>query len=294
MTVQPEEWARLDAEWIENAPSEPLERPLFRAPVGFGRQPGPRNHPPGKEHFFNQDARTSLGVTALTDRAMLEELLPPGVHLQGEPEFSVGVFHFENCFFLGGRDYRGLGVTIQVTSERSGTPLNGGYVPASWHSLPDNMLSARADLGWPTMWADIGAPIRRGGDAYSVDVSWLGFRFLEIEISDLVDDPSPPPAPPLVHITYKYVPKGYEEGPDVSYLVENKLEAYYESVGGIKGKEVPKVAPFTRRKGTGSFRFNPARWEDMPSQYNVINRLAELPILEIRRASVDIRTTAPM
>jgi hypothetical protein len=230
----------------------------------------------------------------LTDRAMLEELLPPGVHLQGEPEFSVGVFHFENCFFLGGRDYRGLGVTIQVTSERSGTPLNGGYVPASWHSLPDNMLSARADLGWPTMWADIGAPIRRGGDAYSVDVSWLGFRFLEIEISDLVDDPSPPPAPPLVHITYKYVPKGYEEGPDVSYLVENKLEAYYESVGGIKGKEVPKVAPFTRRKGTGSFRFNPARWEDMPSQYNVINRLAELPILEIRRASVDIRTTAPM
>jgi hypothetical protein len=41
-----------------------------------------------------------------------------------------------------------------------------------------------------------------------------------------------------------------------------------------------------RMTGKGSFRFHPARWEDVPFQYPIINALAALPVRETRGASV--------
>lgn len=41
-----------------------------------------------------------------------------------------------------------------------------------------------------------------------------------------------------------------------------------------------------RSTGNGSFRFHRARWEDVPFQYPIINALADLPIREVRAASV--------
>jgi hypothetical protein len=38
------------------------------------------------------------------------------------------------------------------------------------------------------------------------------------------------------------------------------------------------------------FRFLPARWEDVPLQYPIINTLAELPLREFRGASVTFST----
>lgn len=45
-----------------------------------------------------------------------------------------------------------------------------------------------------------------------------------------------------------------------------------------------------RLAGKGSFRFLPARWEDVPLQYPIINALAELPLREFRGASVTFST----
>lgn len=38
--------------------------------------------------------------------------------------------------------------------------------------------------------------------------------------------------------------------------------------------------------GKGGFKFHPARWEDVPFQYPIINALAALPVREVRGASV--------
>jgi len=42
--------------------------------------------------------------------------------------------------------------------------------------------------------------------------------------------------------------------------------------------------------GCGSFHFHRARWEDVPFQYPIINALADLPIGEMRAASVSYQS----
>jgi hypothetical protein len=51
----------------------------------------------------------------------------------------------------------------------------------------------------------------------------------------------------------------------------------------VTGNEMPPtVASF--EVGTGRFGFHCARWEDMPTQYRVVNALAALPLLEFTAA----------
>ena len=38
--------------------------------------------------------------------------------------------------------------------------------------------------------------------------------------------------------------------------------------------------------GSGSIKFHRARWEDLPTQYNIVNAFADLEILEYRGASL--------
>ena len=38
--------------------------------------------------------------------------------------------------------------------------------------------------------------------------------------------------------------------------------------------------------GEGAFKFHPARWEDMPTQYHIVNGLAGMEVLEYRGASM--------
>jgi len=289
------DWAALDAEWIESRRSEPLPRKLYRAPVGFGRAAGPRNHPPDKTAFLNQDARRYHNVSALTDREPLVALLPPGVELRGDPMLLVGMIWFRNCYFLGGRDYQALTINIPVTSHRSGSPVDGVYCPVEWHSLPDNVVTAREEIAYPALWADVSPPILRGEGNYTIDASWLGFRFFEMEFNGLKEVTVPAGArPPSVSILYKYIPTGYSDGADCSRLIENNMEEYYKGVGAVEGITVSGEAPSTTLAGSGSFRFIPARWEDMPSQYHIVNRLAALPVLEVRSATVAIRDSAPL
>ena len=43
-------------------------------------------------------------------------------------------------------------------------------------------------------------------------------------------------------------------------------------------------------RGEGTIQFHKARWEDMPTQYTIVNAFAELPIKEYRGATVTTST----
>jgi hypothetical protein len=163
------------------------------------------------------------------------------------------------------------------------------YNPIEWHSLPDNVTSAREEIGWPALWADVGEPIPQGPDAFTVQANWNGFRFFELALEGLGDPHplEPPDDSERTEIIYKYVPAGYTDGADTSRLIVNSLAKYWQKTAGIgesPGETVQDLG--TVREGTGSFRFLPARWEDMPTQYHVVNRMAELPLLEFRDAAI--------
>ena len=48
----------------------------------------------------------------------------------------------------------------------------------------------------------------------------------------------------------------------------------------------PNRRVLQRQVGAGRLQFHRARWEDLPTQYNIVNALADLEIREYRGASL--------
>ncbi|MGD9998744.1 MAG: acetoacetate decarboxylase family protein [Acidimicrobiia bacterium] len=305
-------WIEKDEAWLAQQASMPeLAKATYRMPLGYGRAPGPRNVPMSKSAFGRRTSTTITRVIALTDAKELAKLLPPGLELDGEPELDARLMTVHNCYWLAGLPYNDLILRIpNVVSVRDGEPIRGVYGPAMWHNRPDNAISNREELGYAALWADFTAAIPRGPSAYEVQGSWNGFRFFDMRVDNLdegrhldLTDLAPEDERLADHLratvfVYKYVPQGYSSpGADVSRLITNKMAEYwkvssdYWKAEGDQSPESP-VKPVTApehpvfvRRGTGSFRFNEARWEDMPTQYHVVNRLASLPLLEFRYAT---------
>lgn len=250
---------------------------MFRMPADFGPLPGPRNLP----HSFN-DVRASgrlllCRVTARSEAAALQALLPPGLSVRGDPVFSFSHMKLSNLGWLAGRGYNLAAVTIPVVYEGKGAPQMCDYMPVLWEGHPDPLITGRDELGHPKLSATIPdmATLR---DRMSGAAHWEGFRFCEIELRGLRPDDRPPAAPRPM-ITRKYIPRTGEWGvADIDQLTGPVPEP---------GAGAPVPPTIHRRdRGEGSFRFMPARWEDMPTQYPVVCRLAELPLLEFVDATV--------
>ncbi|MGE0308826.1 MAG: acetoacetate decarboxylase family protein [Acidimicrobiia bacterium] len=278
-------WEAADAAWIASSGGAGLERPLYRMPVGFGPAASQRNHPTDKAHFVTPGKSPTFRVTAATEAEALGKLLPPGVEVRGEPRFQVVFTHVQEAYWLAGRDYTSLTVRVPVTVTRGESPVDANYYAVKWDSLADNVLTARDDIGWPTLWADVSAPIRLGTDGYSVHASWLGYRFFDMELTSLGESEEIERDDSMVQVTYKYVPVGYGPGADLSKLIVNDLSVYWAKSASVSrattGRQKTVVLA---RRGDGSFRFHRARWEDMPTQFHVVNALADLPVLAVTRA----------
>ncbi len=73
---------------------------------------------------------------------------------------------------------------------------------------------------------------------------------------------------------YKYIPKTGDWGDtDVAYAV-------------LTPAETPNRVVKEMWQGEGTVEFHKARWEDMPTQYTIVNALAVLEIKEYRGASI--------
>jgi hypothetical protein len=105
-----------------------------------------------------------------------------------------------------------------------------------------------------------------------------------MEISDL-GEPYPKPRDDdasSVQVTYKYIPYGYGPGAETSRLIVNDLSTYWKESASVEKAPMDRTAtPVNTREGTGHFEFHRARWEDMPSQFHIVNVLADLPIVRV-------------
>ena len=73
---------------------------------------------------------------------------------------------------------------------------------------------------------------------------------------------------------YKYMPRTGNWGKaDVAYACLSPVEN-------------PNRVVIERWAGEGTVEFHEARWEDMPTQYNIVNALNDLEIREYRGASL--------
>jgi hypothetical protein len=257
---------------------DPNLKPQYRMPRVFGALPGPRNVPKDKQNLPNNQTSLVIAVTVLSDAGKLVEMLPPDCTLDGEPLLTVSMTFMSNIGWLAGRGYNILRIGFNIAHKsRSRGRLTGLFTPVLWENLADPIMTGREELGYAKIYAEMPPPVIIG-DTYRAIAAWQGFRFFEIETTDLAEAPAQG-APTSGSFHYKFIPRtgalGEVETAYLEYAPASELATGY---GGLR--VVRRIA------GKGSFRFHPARWEDVPFQYPIINALAALPVRETREASV--------
>jgi len=263
------------------SPDRPELEKKYRQPRVFGALPGPRNVPLDKRNLPDNMTVITVSASALTDAAALGELLPPRCRLHGDPVLTVSIACLRNIGWLAGRGYNIVSVDFAIAFDGEEGRLIGKFTRVLWENLADPIITGREELGFSKLYAQIPEPIVLG-NAYRASASWEGFRFFDLEASDLAEAALKPAVPPLEgSFHYRFMPKVGAQG-----------EADAEYMAFIPGANSgPGANGITKRlAGKGAFRFLPARWEDVPLQYPIINTLAELPLREFRGASVTFAT----
>jgi hypothetical protein len=241
---------------------------MFRMPVEFGPAPGPRNVPERHRHRRYEKDTLALTLSALTDAEALGRLLPRGFELDQPARIEVCLLALSNIGWLAGRGYNIVMVRIPARW-RGAETVSGYFVPVLWESLADPILTGREELGWPKIFGEISVLLREAG-RLQASASWEGFTFLKITADNLTPCASPPPAGPMMF--HKYLPRTGDWGQaEIDYLTVTEPDG--------PAPEVRSAAC-----GAGQFAFRRARWEDMPTQYPIVNALADLPLREFRPA----------
>lgn len=253
---------------------------MYYMPTHFGPRTGPRQGPDGRKfECIDNPLGTAYSVSFLTHARQLDNFLPPGFSLDGEPVVTVSSNHMTEIEWLAGRGYNVLGVSFPVRFNGEQDQVRGSFLTVLWENLTDPILTGREEIGFSKIYCELPPPTHLRGE-YHLIASWLGFKFLDMHLFDLRELTSEEIQTRQASATgdgtlhYKYMPRTGEWGcADVAYPV---LTPAANSNQRILEQHV----------GSGRIEFHPARWEDLPTQYNIVNAFADLEILEYRGASL--------
>jgi hypothetical protein len=219
----------------------------------------------------------------------LAQLLPAGFVVGDEPLVTVKVHYNHSLAWLAGRAYNYIEVLFRAVFEGEQDRVAGDFVAVMWESLADPIIAGREEVGHPKLFADIPSPtVDERGTTFNA--SWFGFRFCSVHFGGLqlpawpaeLEDEAmrQPPATGMAglpRLNLKYIPGSADlTVPDVSYVVMMPAGLYEHRV-------------LDRWRGKATVEFVAARWEDLPTMANVVNAMADLPVLEWREASM-VRT----
>ncbi len=219
---------------------------------------------------------TAMAVSYLTDAGKLEALLPPdkGLSLHGDPVVSVSCVYQGQVAWLAGRGYNLIMVTFPV--EFSGDKkVVGSFAPVIWENLCEPIIRGREMLGWSKIFCDI-PQYTRFGDRMRATAEWEGFRFLDVTV-DNIRPVTEADARAMGRnavksegsIHHKYITRssGVPGETDADYLVLVRP--------GVEATAKEAVT------GDATIAFHRATWEEMPTQANIVNALADLEVKEI-------------
>jgi hypothetical protein len=248
---------------------------IYRMPTHFGPAPGPRQLPDGiTADPRRSPRRLSIVASFLTDAALLDKHLPEGFELAGEPVVTVEVHQMTEIAWLAGRGYNMITVGWPATFKGKRDSATGRFLAVVWENLAEPILTGRGETGWPKLYAEIPEP-RFWDGAHVCSAGWMGFRFLDLTVSDLSAAPVTPPRNPSDGLLMlKYVPRTGAWG-------EAELQQVTLSPSSDPDKTIEQ-----HQTGAGSVRFNHSSWSDLPTMYHIVNALAALPIIESLGGSV--------
>jgi acetoacetate decarboxylase len=249
---------------------------IYRMPTHFGPAPGPRQIP----HEANADPRRSprktlVTASFLTEPSVLERHIPERFSVLGEPVVTVEFHYMTDIDWLAGRGYTMIHVWWPVSFRGDEDQVAGRFLAVMWENLADPIITGRGEIGQPKLFADI-PDLRTVNRAHHCEASWMGFKFLELDVSE-ADQPAGEPAtgPSLDGtLMLKYVPRTGAWGePEVCQV------SFTPAV-------TPDLTVEWRRPAAGHVRFIRSTWQDLPTMYHVVNAFADFPMLEARGGSI--------
>jgi hypothetical protein len=251
---------------------------MYRMPAVFGPSLGPRQGEDGRKFTSPGSHKTiTRSVSFVTNHDQLEEMLPEGFTVRGEPVATVFASYMKEIEWLAGRRYNVLGVTIPVTFTGKVDRAVSNFLAVLWENLTDPILTGREELGVAKIYCDLPEPRIHQGVTHCT-ASWMGFKLMDMTLSNLTpSSPAPatsnaePQVDGLRH--YKYIPRTGAWGEaDAAYVTLTPTAALERVEQGVW-------------HGEGSVQFHHATWEDLPTQYTIVNAFHQLEIKEYRGAT---------
>lgn len=250
---------------------------MYRMPTVFGPATGPRQGPDGRRfECIDNPKSTTISVSFSTSRNQLASLLPERFEVGEQPIVTVSATYMTDIEWLAGRGYNMLGVTFPAIYRGLEETARGPFLAVLWENLVDPIITGREELGYSKIYCLLPEPEISGPSAVC-SANWLGFEFMRMEVNDLelesaAAEPSPAHVDGVLH--HKYIPRtGEWDKADCSYAV-------------ISPAETPHRKVIEQWSGNGTLVWNRARWEDMPTQYYIVNAIADLEVSEFVGSSM--------
>ena len=247
---------------------DPMGRYLM--PAHFGTPP--LEAPPSG---WYHDVKT-VNVSYVTDSDKLAAYLPAPFSVADEALITVTYACSNKVDWLAGRGYNLISVNAAAHFEGEQDQLTGNFTLVVWENLTDPILTGRELTGIPKIYADI-------PDHTIVDGMWrcsashFGNTILEMSAGSLV-------APTPEQIAAAYAAQAGKDNP--------MGWRYLPLVGGF-GAAISEPTTFPSENiiteayvGEGSIDWSHLTWEQNPTQFHIVNALADLPVLEYRPAIV--------
>jgi len=251
---------------------------IYRMPTHFGPAPGPRQIP-AEAHAdpTRSPHKTLISASFLTEASALERHIPDRFALVNDPVVTVEFHYMTDIDWLAGRGYTMIHVWWPVVFQGERGQTVGRFLAVMWENLADPIITGRGEIGQPKLFAEI-RERRLVSGVHHCEASWMGFRFLDLQATELVETAIETRPEPQMEGTLmlKYVPRtgawGEADVCDVSFTPAL----------------TPGLTVVSRKSASGSVSFHRATWRDLPTMYHVVNALADLPVLASRGASITI------
>ena len=235
----------------------------YQMPAHFGPRPFPA------QSGFRYNDITMMIIPFLTDRERLAAYLPEPFEVADDAVVTVTYCCNRNVDFLAGRGYNMVSVTAPVIFNGEQETLEGSFALVTWENLAEPILIGREVQGIPKLYADIQDHSVISGN-WHTNASHFGNKILDMHISDLRD----PSAGEIE--AYSKASKGKDNPMGWRYL---------PGVGGLgegasEFTTFPSETTFSSLQiGRGNLKWQHLSWEQNPTQYHIVNALADLPVV---------------
>ena len=241
----------------------------YRMPAHFGG-----NDPPAPDFTVYIRDLITLSYVCTTDEDQLANYVPAGFELL-RPEIVFSFNQMRECDWLAGGHYNTISADVPVRFTGKRDRLEGNYNLVTWENLTAPIIGGREENGVPKIYADIqdlhASPAAYlGAPDYFTNASYDGNTFVRMEMSNakpLEDEQlvALRAAPITANLFgWRYIPKVNGLGAELS-----------QPILYPQGAEVKNAWT-----GSGTVTWIKQRPEQNPSQFHIINALAQLPIIE--------------